>query len=63
MIDWEEWYKEPTRLGKILKTILELRLRYFIQSNGIVVTYWRGGWVPYHEVMLVDSRMELLYEN
>lgn len=55
-----EAYKIPWLLGKMLKKILELRLNYFISADGTILTYWNGGWAPYHEVMKIDERMRIV---
>ena len=52
-----EAYKLPSILGQILKRIVELRLNYFISADGTVLTYWKGGWAPYHEVAEVDTQL------
>jgi len=50
-------YKDGSTMFKILTRIKELRLRYYVDTFGVVQTYWQGTWKPYHEVMKIDSRM------
>ena len=50
-------YKDGSTMFKILTRIKELRLRYYVDTFGVVQTYWQGGWEPYHEVMKIDNRM------
>lgn len=50
-------YKNPTTMGKIMKRIVELRSRYYVDADGVVQTFWGGSWLSWHEVMLLDKRL------
>lgn len=50
-------YKDPTVLGKIMKKVVELRLRYYIDGDGVVQTYYNGTWWDWESVLKRDPRM------
>lgn len=54
-----EAYKLGWLLAAMLRKLMELRLRYFVSADGTVLTYWNGGWSPYHEVAEIDTRMKV----
>lgn len=44
---------------KIMQKIRELRLRWYEDCDGVVRTYWQGGWATWDEVMKYDKRLEV----
>lgn len=52
-------YLDTVLLGKLLKRIMELNLRYYIGADGTILTSWKGGWEAYHIVAQTDKRMEI----
>lgn len=52
-------YKNATTMGKIMKRITDLRLRYYVDGAGVVRTYWGGSWVEWHKVAERDARLKI----
>lgn len=52
-------YADGKIMGAIMKKINELNLRYYVDGEGVVRTYWSGEWYKWHEVMLRDVRMKV----
>ena len=52
-------YSDSNVLGKIIKKINELRLRYYVDGQGVVKTYWQGDWYAYHEVLKYDKKLKI----
>lgn len=50
-------YKNGETMGKIMKKIVDLRLRYYVDADGVVQTFWQGSWAAWHEVAEIDPRM------
>lgn len=50
-------YKNGDVLFKVLSRLKELRLTYYINTDGVVVVKWMGEWKPYHVVMKYDGRL------
>ena len=44
-------YLDGKTLFKLLVRMKELNLRYYINAFGTILTFWQGGWAPYHDVM------------
>ena len=52
-------YDDGKVLFKLLVKMKELNLRYYINAFGVILTYWQGGWSPYHEVMKTYPAMNI----
>lgn len=52
-------HKDSKLKFKIMKKIIELRLRWYEDCDGVVRTYWNGKWVPWEEVAKMDKRLEV----
>ncbi len=52
-------YKDGGTMFKIMQIIKDLRLRYYLSDDCTVMTFWNGGWKAWHEVMVMDKRLEV----
>jgi hypothetical protein len=50
-------YKDAALLGKIMKKVSELRLRYYIDCDGSVRTFYNGDWWLWETVLERDERL------
>lgn len=46
----------PKVFGDMLKRIVEINSRYYVDANCEIQLYWNGGWKPYDYVAERDSR-------
>ena len=50
-------YHDGALMHKIMTIIRDLKLMYYVDCDRVVRTYWQGGWVPWHKVMKIDTRL------